>query len=74
MKYQDKDYEGKVIEINGESTVVEMITDDLKVQEVVFHTDSLKKCDAAHMGAKIIYNPYKKTLKLDKSLISKLFG
>jgi hypothetical protein len=74
MRYKNQDYEGEVIEISGESAIVEMMTPDLKKQEAVFHIDSLKKCGAAYVGAKVVYNTYEQKLRLDKSLISKLLG
>lgn len=67
-----KEYEGTVMEIEGDRAVIEIIGEDCKKMEVVFHKDTLVKYDVCHEGARIKYIPSEHAIKPIRNLFKKI--
>ena len=57
-----KEYGGTVKKIEGDQAIVEIIHDNFKKIEVVFHKDDLAKYNACREGIKIKYIPSEKKI------------
>jgi hypothetical protein len=67
-----KEYDGTVKKIEGDQAIVEIIDGNYGKMEVVFHKDTLERCNACEEGARIKYTPYENKIRVVTGFFGKL--